>query len=92
MIGFRLGSDIVFIGFRLGSDILIIGFSLLGFEVITSYVIYMIGSSLCGNMLLNQGWEVQGLGSRIKVLRFASLGGKRFEVQGSTCQESFFKV
>jgi hypothetical protein len=41
---------------------------------------------------LNQGWEVQGLRSRVKVLRFAFLGGKRFEVQGSTCQENFFKV
>jgi hypothetical protein len=29
---------------------------------------------------------------RFKVLRFAFLGGKRFEVQGSTCQENFFKV
>ncbi len=27
-----------------------------------------------------------------KVLRFAFLGGKRFEVQGSTCEENVFKV
>jgi hypothetical protein len=39
-----------------------------------------------------QGWEVQGLGPRFKVLRFAFLGIKTFEDQGSTCQENFFKV
>jgi hypothetical protein len=39
----------------------------------------------------NQGWEVQGLDPRFKVLRFAFLGGKRFEVQGSTCQENFLR-
>jgi hypothetical protein len=43
-------------------------------------------------MNVNQGWEVQGLGPRVKVQRFAFLGDKRFEVQGSTCQENFFKV
>jgi hypothetical protein len=31
-------------------------------------------------MIYIQGWEVQGLGARAKVLRFAFLGGKRFEV------------
>jgi hypothetical protein len=36
-------------------------------------------------MTTYQGWEVQGLGPRFKVLRFAFLGGKRFEVQGLTC-------
>jgi hypothetical protein len=29
---------------------------------------------------------------RFKVLRFAFLGGKRFEVQGSTSEDNFFKV
>ncbi len=43
-------------------------------------------------MPYKQGWEVEGLGPRFNVLRFAFLGGKRFEVQGSTCQENFFKA
>jgi hypothetical protein len=49
----------------------------------------MMSSSI---QLQKQGWEIQGLSPRAKVLRFAFLGGKRFEVQGSTCQENFFKV
>jgi hypothetical protein len=32
------------------------------------------------------------LGPRVKVLRFAFLGGKRFEVQGLICQKNFFPV
>jgi hypothetical protein len=39
-----------------------------------------------------QGWEVQGLGPRAKVLRFVFFGGKRFEVQGLTSQKIFFKI
>jgi hypothetical protein len=42
-------------------------------------------------MWFKQGWEVQGLGPRVKVLRFAFLGGKRFEVQGLTCHEKFLR-
>jgi hypothetical protein len=47
---------------------------------------------VCETHASMQGWEVQGLGPRVKVLRFAFLCGKRFEVQGSACQENFFKV
>jgi hypothetical protein len=38
-----------------------------------------------------QGWELQGLGSRVKVLMFSLSGGKRFEVQGSASEEIFSK-
>jgi hypothetical protein len=50
---------------------------------------FCISTTVPYDIYLNLGWEVQGLGPGVKVLRFDSIGGKRFEVQGLTC---FFEV